>query len=155
MPVESSPPATAARAVRPVRQILVTVALLAAALALGLLLLDLRANRGSLEALAAAACRGDAEATSQLRRYLHVMLGLVPLSTIAFAGYIAVLARRSRREGVFPPSSAWMIATPRRTFTGAAARRCAAVMLALAGALAVLAALLTAIGVRMLALLDR
>ena len=48
-----------------------------------------------------------------------------------------------------------MIAPPRRTFTGAAARRCAAVMLVLAGALVLLAALLTAIGVRMLALLER
>lgn len=155
MPLESSPPAPATPPARPVRQVLVTVTLLAAAVAVGLLLLDLRANRGSLDALAAAACRGDAEAASQLRRYLHVMLGLVPLSTVAFAGYVAVLARRSRREGVFPPSSAWMIAPPRRTFTGAAARRCATVMLVLAGALVVLAMLLTMIGVRMLALLDR
>jgi hypothetical protein len=156
VPIETSPPVVpvAADAVRQRRQVVVTGVLLAAAAALALLLLELRANRGSLEALAGAACRGDAAAASKLRGYLYVVLGLVPASTLAFAGYVAVLARRVRRDGVFPPSGMWTI-RPVRTFTGAAARRCAAVMLVLSATLATLALLLTAIGLRMLALLNR
>jgi hypothetical protein len=157
VPIETSPPvfpAAAAAAVHRRRQVVVTGLLLAAAAGLALLLLELRANRGALEALAGAACRGDAAAASQLRDYLHVVLALVPASTFAFAGYVAVLARRVRRDGVFPPSGMWTL-RPVRSFTGAAARRCAVVMLLLSATLATLALLLTAIGLRMLALLNR
>jgi hypothetical protein len=153
MAAETSPTAATSPGAR--RQALVTVVLLVAAAGVGLLLLELRARGGELEVLAAAACRGDAAAASELRRYLHVVLGLVPASALAFAGYVGVLARRVRREERFPPSSSWMLGRPRFTFEGAAARRFAALMFAFAGMLALLALLLGAIGLRMLSLLDR
>jgi hypothetical protein len=152
---ESPAPAPdAPAAAHPRRQAIVTVVLIAAAAGVAFLLFELRTNRGNIEALAAAACRGDVAAASQLRRYVYVVLGLVPGSTFAFAAYIAILARRVRRAGVFPPPGMWTI-RPVRTFTGVAARRCAVGMLVFSGTLAALALLLAMISLRMLALLNR
>ena len=137
------------------RQAIITIVLLAAAAGVGYLLLQLRANGGNMEALAAAACRGDEQAAAQLRRHLYVVLALVPASTFGIAAYVASVARRARREEVFPPTGMWLIRRPARTFTGAAARRLAGVLVAFAATLAGLGVLLTLIGGRMLALLNR
>jgi hypothetical protein len=154
MDLESPAQPPQQQAVSPRRQAVVALVLLAAIAGLSFLLLEVRSNSGHLQALAGAACRGDVAAASQLRSYLHVVLGLVPLSTLAFAGYVGVLARRAYAGGVFPPPGMLVLGRA-RTFTGAGARRIAAVMFGFSATLALLAVVLTALGLRMLALLDR
>lgn len=132
------------------RRVLLIGGLFVAVAALVLLM----GSRGTLEQLAAAACRGDRPAASRLRWIVTATLVTVPLSAVAIAAYVFATAEKIWRAREFPPPG-MLVWRPVAKVRGQRARTVAALFAALGGLLAVAGIALLLLSLRMLQLLSR